>query len=130
MEQRMQGAVCCVLLLKPGRMCQVAACNCGKDMLLGLEGFRLEQIAGALGAGPDFTEMIFAEDLAAICSDRELKEWAAAFDLRSCWLAPVVKPVGQLEGLIVVFFRDKRQASPPQPTRPQPPPGLAPTPTH
>ena len=125
LEKQMPGALCSVLLLKPGRMCQVAACNFGKDMLLGLEGFRLEQIAGALGAGPDFTEMIFAEDLAAICSDRELKEWAAAFDLRSCWLAPVVKPVGQLEGLIVVFFREERQASPQERNRLQVATGMA-----
>ncbi len=125
LEKQMPGALCSVLLLKPGRMCQVAACNFGKDMLLGLEGFRLEQIAGALGAGLDFTEMIFAEDLAAICSDRELKEWAAAFDLRSCWLAPVVKPVGQLEGLIVVFFREERQASPQERNRLQVATGMA-----
>lgn len=125
LENQTPGALCSVLLLKPGRMCQVAACNFGKDMLLGLEGFRLEQIAGALGAGPDCREMIFVDNLPAVCSDPELKEWAAAFNLKSCWLAPVVKPGGQLEGLIVVFFREDRQASPQERNRLQVATGMA-----
>src|SRR5713226_3129826 len=76
---------------------------------MGLEGFRLEEIANALGGNPDWREIAFLEDFPVSCPDRKLGGWAEALSLKSCWSAPVVDARGQLLGLIVVFFRDLRQ---------------------
>ncbi|HEV3037401.1 MAG TPA: EAL domain-containing protein [Candidatus Angelobacter sp.] len=125
LENQVQGALCSVLLLKLGRPCHVAASTFSKDMLLGLEAFRSDEIAGALGAGPDYKELVFVEDFSVSCTNRELRDWAAAFNLKSCWFAPVMKSGGHIEGLIVVFFRELRQATPQERNRLQVASGMA-----
>ncbi|HEY5211824.1 MAG TPA: diguanylate cyclase, partial [Acidobacteriaceae bacterium] len=112
LENQLPGALCSTLLLKPGKLCHVAASSFNKDVLAGLEGFRLEEIALALGVGSDYREIASLEDFPANCADKELGEWAAALNLKSCWSAPVLDASGQLLGLIVVFFRDFKQVTP------------------
>ncbi len=125
LENQVEGSLCSVLLLKPGMLCHVAASTFGKEMLLGLEGCRLEEIASAVGAGHDQKEMVFVEDFSVDCSDRELKDWALAFNLKSCWFAPVVQAGGQALGLIVVFFHEVRTATPQEHSRLQVATGMA-----
>lgn len=125
LENQLEGALCSVLLLKPGRLCHVAATTMGKEMMLGLEGRQLEEIAGAVGADPDQKEMVFVEDLSAVCPDRQVKEWAAAFNLKSCWFAPVVHADGEPLGLIIVFFHEIRRATPQEHGRLQVATGMA-----
>jgi len=111
LENQISGAVCSTLLLKGSRFCHVAASQFSKDLLAGLEGFRLEEIASALGLSPECREMAFIENFSNGCPDKGLREWAAALNLRSCWSAPVVDASGALIGLVVVFFRDHRTPS-------------------
>jgi len=80
-----------------------------KDVSVGLDGFKLEEIASALGGNSDWRKIAFMEDFPVSCPDRELAEWAGALNLKSCWSAPVVDARGQLLGVIVVFSRDLRQ---------------------
>ncbi len=112
LENQLSGALCSTLLLKSGKMCHVAASSFSKDVAAGLEGFRLDEIAIALGVGSDYREIAFLENFPANCADKELGEWAAALNLKSCWSVPVVDASGPLLGLIVVFFRDVRQVTP------------------
>ncbi|HZR57202.1 MAG TPA: EAL domain-containing protein [Terriglobales bacterium] len=112
LEDQLPGAMCSILLLKPGKFCHVAASSFSKDVLVGLEGFRPEDISNALGVGPGYQEMAFIEDFPSSSPDQELSEWAAALNLKSCWSAPVVDAGGTLLGLIVLFFRDIRPATP------------------
>src|SRR5581483_9917014 len=112
LEDQLPGAMCSILLLKPGKFCHVAASSFSKDVLVGLEGFRPEDISNALGVGPGYQEMAFIEDFPCCSPDQELSEWAAALNLKSCWSAPVVDAGGTLLGLIVLFFRDIRPATP------------------
>ncbi|HWZ42492.1 MAG TPA: EAL domain-containing protein [Candidatus Saccharimonadales bacterium] len=109
MENQIPGALCSALLLKPGNFCHVIASTLSKDALMGLEGLKLDEIAANLGAGCDWREMAFVDDLLDDCSNRELRAWANALDLRSSWLAPVVDAAEVLVGLIVVFFREVRR---------------------
>jgi diguanylate cyclase (GGDEF)-like protein/PAS domain S-box-containing protein len=111
LENQLPGALCSTLLLKAGKFCHVGASSFSKDVLVGLEGFRLEEMASVLGVGIDSREMTFVENFPSSCTDKELSEWAAALNLKSCWSAPVVDAGGVLQGLIVVFFRDERQAT-------------------
>lgn len=111
LENQLPGAMCSTLLIKPGKFCHVAASSFSKDVLVGLEGFRPEDIASAVGLSAGHQEMAFVGDLSASSPDQELREWAAALSLKSCWSAPVVDAGGMLQGLIVVFFRDIRQAN-------------------
>ena len=111
LENQLPGALCSTLLLKAGKFCHIGASSFSKDVLVGLEGFRLEEIASVLGVGVDSREMTFVENFPSSCPDKELSEWAAALDLKSCWSAPVVDAGGVLQGLIVVFFRDVREVT-------------------
>ena len=112
LENQLPEAMCSLLLLKPGKFCHVAASSFNKDVLVGLEGFKPEEIAIALGVGNDYREMAFVEDFPSSSPDRELSDWAVALNLKSCWSAPVMDAGGMLQGLIVVFFRNIRPATP------------------
>jgi diguanylate cyclase (GGDEF)-like protein/PAS domain S-box-containing protein len=112
LENQLPGAVCSILLLKPGKFCHVGASSLSKDVLVRLESFRLEEIALTLGVSSDYRDMTFVEDFPAKSPDRNLGEWAGALNLKSCWTAPVVDAGGLLLGLIVVFFRDVRPVAP------------------
>jgi diguanylate cyclase (GGDEF)-like protein/PAS domain S-box-containing protein len=125
LENQLSGALCSTLLLKPNKFCHVAASTFGKDALAGLERFRLAEIASALGTGPACSDMAFVEDFPVSCPDKELSEWAAALNLKTCWAAPVADASGQLLGLIVVFFRDLRQLTQPDRNRLQMAAGMA-----
>src|SRR4029077_14319089 len=61
LESQLPGALCSILLLKPSKFCHVAASSFSKDVSVGLEGFRLEEIASALGGNPDWREIAFVE---------------------------------------------------------------------
>jgi diguanylate cyclase (GGDEF)-like protein/PAS domain S-box-containing protein len=106
---QLPGALCSILMLRPDKFCHVAASSFSKDVSVGLEGFRLEEIARALGGDSDWREIAFLEDFPVSCQDQELGGWAEALSLKSCWSVPVVDARGQLLGVIVVFFRDLRQ---------------------
>jgi diguanylate cyclase (GGDEF)-like protein/PAS domain S-box-containing protein len=108
-EDQVPGALCSVLLMKPGKSCHVAASSFAKDTSLILEEFRLEDIVDDGGAAPDFGKMVFLEHFSASCSNPDLEEWALAFNLASCWIAPVLKSGVQLSGLLVIFFREIRK---------------------
>jgi diguanylate cyclase (GGDEF)-like protein/PAS domain S-box-containing protein len=125
LESQLAGALCSTLLVKPNKFCHVAASTFSKDVLVGLEGFKLEQIAGALGPGSDHREMAFVQDFPASCPDKDLGRWAAALNLKACWSAPVLDAGGALLGLIVVFFRDTRQPMPEDRNRLQMAAGMA-----
>ena len=125
LENQWPGALCSIMLIKPGKTCHVAASSLSKEVRLGLESFGLEEIGRALGAGPDCGEMAFIEDFSVDSPHQELKEWAAALNLRSCWSAPVVDPGGLVAGLMVVFFRDVRQPTPERRNRLQIAAGMA-----
>src|SRR6202171_1005053 len=125
LDSQLEGALCSVLLLKPGKLCHVAATTMGKDIMMGLEGCRLEEIAAAVGANPDQKEMVFVEDLSADCLERQMKEWAVAFNLKSCWFAPAAQAGGQPLGLVVVLFHEVRQATPQERNRLQVATGMA-----
>jgi diguanylate cyclase (GGDEF)-like protein/PAS domain S-box-containing protein len=112
LENQLPGALCSIMLLKSGKSCHVAASSFSKDVLVGLEGLRLEEIGRALGAGPDCREMAFVKDSSMGCPHQELKEWTVALNLKSCWSAPVVDAGDLVAGLIVVFFRDVRRPTP------------------
>ena len=112
LESQLPGAMCSVLLWKPGSFCRVGASSLSKDVLVGLEGFRPEDAADALSLPKDYQEMAFIDDFPASSPDWELREWAKALNLKSCWSAPVVDAGGALLGLIVVFFRVVRSAMP------------------
>jgi diguanylate cyclase (GGDEF)-like protein len=109
LESQLPGALCSILLLRPSKFCHVAASSFSKDVSVGLDGFRLEEISSALGGTSDWRKIAFVEDFPVSCPDRELGEWAGALNLKSCWSAPVVDARGQLLGVIVVFSRDLRQ---------------------
>jgi diguanylate cyclase (GGDEF)-like protein/PAS domain S-box-containing protein len=114
LESQLPGAFCSILLLRPSRFCHVAASSFSKELSAGLEGFRLEEIASALGGNPhgqnpNGQEIAVVEDFPATCPDRELGGWARALSLKSCWSAPVVDARGQSLGVIVAFFRDLRR---------------------
>lgn len=111
LENQLPGAMCSVLLLKPGNFCRVGASTLGKDILVGLEGHKADNLADALGLKADFRDIALVQDFPSESSDRELGEWAKALNLKSCWSAPVVDAAGTLLGLIVVFFRDMRTAT-------------------
>lgn len=107
-ESQLPGAMCSVLLLKPGNFCRASASSLTKDILVGLERHQAEDLAHALGLHSNYREMAFVEDFPASSPSPELREWAAALNLKSCWSAPVVDAGGMILGLIVVFFRDMR----------------------
>jgi diguanylate cyclase (GGDEF)-like protein/PAS domain S-box-containing protein len=112
LEDQLPGALCSIILLKSDKSCHVPASALSKDVLMRLESFRLDELGNALGAGPDCREMSFVENFCVACPHQELRKWAAALNLKSCWSAPVVDAGGQVAGLIVVFFRDVRQPTP------------------
>ncbi len=111
LENQLPGALCSTLLLKPSKFCEVGASSFSKDVLVELEGFRLAELAGILGVGPEAREMAFVENFSLRCPNNELRKWAAALNLQSCWTAPVMDAGGVLQGLIVMFFREERQAT-------------------
>jgi GAF domain-containing protein len=90
----------------------VVASSFSKEISVGLEGFRLEEIASALGRPADRQEIALIDDFPGHCPDRELSEWAKALSLKSCWSAPVVDARDRLLGVIAVFFRDLRPYTP------------------
>ena len=108
LESQLPAALVSILLLRPNKFCHVAASSLSKDVSMSLEGFRLEEIARALGGNPDWREIAFVEDLPKSSPDRKLGGWAEALSLKSCWSAPVVDARAQLLGMIVIF-RDPRQ---------------------
>jgi diguanylate cyclase (GGDEF)-like protein/PAS domain S-box-containing protein len=106
---QLPGALCSILMLRPDKFCHVAASSFSKDVSVGLEGFRLEEVASALGGNSDWRDIAFVEDFPVSCADRELGEWAGALGLKSCVSTPVADARGQLLGMIVAFFRDLRR---------------------
>ena len=125
LENQLPGALCSVIVLRPANACHVLASSLSKDVVMRLECFTLEELGNALGAGPDCREMAFVENYSVICPHPELREWAAALNLKSCWTAPVVDAGGLVAGLIVVFFRDVRQPTPQDRNRLQMATGMA-----
>ena len=104
LQNQLPGALCSILLAKPGR-CQVAASSFSRDVVSAWEGLRLEEISYSLGSNSNEREIVFIRDLAD-ATDTVLKEWARLLDLKSCWSAPVVDSAGLLVSLILVFFRE------------------------
>ncbi|MGA8504749.1 MAG: EAL domain-containing protein [Candidatus Sulfotelmatobacter sp.] len=109
LESQLPGSLCSILMLRPDKFCHVAASSFSKDVSVGLEGFRLEEVASALGGNSDWREITFVEDFPVSCPDRELGDWAGALGLKSCGSAPVVNARGRLLGVIVAFSRDLRR---------------------
>jgi len=62
LENQLPGALCSIMLLKPDKSCHVAASSFSKEVLMGLEGFKLEEIGRAFGMGAECSEMAFVED--------------------------------------------------------------------
>jgi diguanylate cyclase (GGDEF)-like protein/PAS domain S-box-containing protein len=106
LENQLPGALSSVLLVKPNKFCYVAASAFSKNVRVGLEGFRLEDMILGLRFRPTSQEITFVENFSVNCPDPKLAEWAAALNLQSCWAANVADAEGILLGLIVVFFRD------------------------
>lgn len=125
LEKQLSGALCSILLLKPNKFCRVAASTLGKDMQAGVERFRLDEIALALGANHSYGDMAFVENFPVACPNKELSEWAAALNLKSCWTVPVMDAGDLLIGLIVTFFHDARQPLPQDRNRLQMAAGMA-----
>ena len=124
LEKQLSGALCSILLVKPNKFCRVAASTLGKDMLAGVERFKLDEIALALGTSHN-ASMAFVENFPAACPNKELSEWAAALNLKSCWTVPVTDAGDVLIGLIVTFFHDVRQPLPQDRNRLQMAAGMA-----
>jgi diguanylate cyclase (GGDEF)-like protein len=122
---QLPGALCSIMLPKPDKSCHVAASSLSKEVLMGLEGFKLEEIGRALGMGAECSEMAFVEDSSVGCPHQELQAWTTALNLKSCWSAPVVDAGGLVAGLMVVFFRDVRQPTPEDRNRLQVAAGMA-----
>ncbi|MGH9566387.1 MAG: diguanylate cyclase domain-containing protein, partial [Candidatus Angelobacter sp.] len=108
LENQLPGALCSILLSKPGRFCQAAASSMSREAVASLEGFRLDEVAYALGSSSSGREIVFIKDFDHRTAEGGLREWARLLDLKSCWAAPVVDPAGVLVCLILVFFRDDR----------------------
>jgi diguanylate cyclase (GGDEF)-like protein/PAS domain S-box-containing protein len=108
LENQLPGALCSILLAKPGRFCQVAASTFSREVVTAWEGLRLEEISYSLGSSSNEREIVFIRDVAG-ANDTVLREWARLLDLKSCWSAPVVDSAGVLVSLILVFFREHRQ---------------------
>ena len=109
LENQLPGALCSILLSKPGRFCQVAASSFSRDMMAEWEGLRLEDISYSLGSSSNEREISFIHDIAGNAPDAVLREWARLLSLKSCWSAPVIGPTGTLVSLILVFFHEHRQ---------------------
>jgi diguanylate cyclase (GGDEF)-like protein/PAS domain S-box-containing protein len=109
LENQLSGALCSILLAKPGRYSQVAASTFGRDIVTALEGWRLEEIPYALGISGSEQEIAFINNIAGLSSAGELRQWALTLGLKSCWSVPVMDHSGALVSLIVVFFRDDCQ---------------------
>jgi diguanylate cyclase (GGDEF)-like protein/PAS domain S-box-containing protein len=122
---QLPGALCSIMLPKPDKSCHVAASSLSKEVLMGLEGFKLEEIGRALGMGAECSEMAFVEDSSVGCPHQELQAWTTALNLKSCWSSPVVDAGGLVAGLMVVFFRDVRQPTPEDRNRLQVAAGMA-----
>src|SRR6185312_15320827 len=112
LENQLPGALCSTLLLKPSKLCFVAASTFSKDVSMGLEGFTLEEIASALEVDSKSWEMSFVDNLPSRSRDNSLREWAASLNLLSCWSAPVVDAGGLPLGVIVIFFREIKEPTP------------------
>lgn len=112
LESQLPSALCSILMLKPSKVCHVVASSFSKEISVGLEGLRLEQIASALGGTTDRQEIALIEDFSVHCPDRELSEWAKALSLKSCWAASFLDARECLLGVIAVFFRDLRPFTP------------------
>jgi diguanylate cyclase (GGDEF)-like protein/PAS domain S-box-containing protein len=112
LENQLPGALCSTLLLKPSKLCFVAASTFSKDVSMGLEGFTLEEIASALEVDSKSWEMSFVDNLPSRSRDNSLREWAASLNLFSCWSAPVVDAGGLPLGVIVIFFREIKEPTP------------------
>jgi diguanylate cyclase (GGDEF)-like protein/PAS domain S-box-containing protein len=109
LENQLPGSSCAILLTKPGRFGQVAASSLSREAVTALEGFRLEDIAYALGSSANAREIVFIKDFVGGGPENGLREWARLLNLRSCWSAPVMDPAGVLVSLILVFFREDHQ---------------------
>lgn len=109
---QLPGAMCSIVLLKPGNFCHVGASTFSKDILVGLEGHKANDLAHALGLRSDDRDVAVVEDFPSTSPDEQLSEWARALNLKSCWSAPVLDVGGMLLGLIVLFFRDMRPLLP------------------
>lgn len=109
LENQLPGALCSILLAKPGRFCQVAASSFSREVVTAWEGLRLEDISYSLGSSGNEREISFINDVASGAPDAVLREWARLLSLKSCWSAPVIDSTGTLVSLILVFFRENRQ---------------------
>jgi len=109
LENQLPGALCSILLAKPGRFCQVVASSFSREVMTAWEGLRLEDISYSFGSSSNEREIVFIRDIPSSATDVALREWARLLSLKSCWCAPLVDPAGVLVSLILVFFREHRQ---------------------
>jgi PAS domain S-box-containing protein len=80
LENQLPGALCSILVAKPGRFCQVVASSFSREVVTAWEGLRLEDISYSLGSNSNEREIVFIKDVARNAPDAVLREWARLLD--------------------------------------------------
>ncbi|MFN2425119.1 MAG: PAS domain S-box protein, partial [Candidatus Binatia bacterium] len=109
-EAQSDGLLCSVLLLeKNGRTVRhVAASSLAPEFVEAIDGIDIGQGTGPGGSAMCLRRTVIASDITSDPLWSDLRDLAAAHELRACWSTPILSPRGEVLGSFAMYCREAR----------------------
>jgi PAS domain S-box-containing protein len=108
-EQRLQGALCSVLLLDAdNRLRNGAAPSLPLDYRQAVDGLKIGEGVGSCGTAAFRQATVIVSDIATDPLWQHAKHIALNYGLQACWSSPIVATDGRVLGTFAVYYREVR----------------------